>query len=176
DALAIAAPTALAAVVCFFNLWRYGLWEPDEARYAEIAREMVTGGGYLIPHLNYVIYAEKPPLLYWLTALSYHVFGISEFAARFFPATFAVLGVAITAYFALRTFGRRHAILAGAILATTPLYAVMAQVLLTDMILAVLMTIANFALYLHWREARGGFGRWWWTAAIAAIRIAAHTA
>ena len=167
DALAIAAPTVLAAVVCFFNLWRYGLWEPDEARYAEIAREMVTSGGYLIPHLNYVIYAEKPPLLYWLTALSYHVFGISEFAARFFPATFAVLGVAITAYFALRTFGRRHAILAGAILATTPLYAVMAQVLLTDMILAVLMTIANFALYLHWREARGGFGRWWWTAAIA---------
>jgi 4-amino-4-deoxy-L-arabinose transferase-like glycosyltransferase len=167
DAIAIAAPTALAAVVCFFNLWRYGLWEPDEARYAEIAREMVTGGGYLIPHLNYVIYAEKPPLLYWLTALSYHVFGTTEFAARFFPAAFAVLGVAITAYFAMRTFGRRHAILSGAILATTPLYAVMGQVLLTDMILAALVTIANFALYLHWREARGRFGKWWWIAAIA---------
>lgn len=160
-------PTALAAVVCFFNLWRYGLWEPDEARYAEIAREMVTGAGYLIPHLNYVIYVEKPPLLYWLTALSYHVFGTTEFAARFFPAMFAVLGVAVTAYFAMRTFGRRHAILSGAILATTPLYAVMAQVLLTDMILAVLVTIANFALYLHWCEARGGFGKWWWIASVA---------
>ncbi|MGC1678132.1 MAG: glycosyltransferase family 39 protein [Candidatus Binataceae bacterium] len=167
DALAIAAPTALAVVVCFFNLWRYGLWEPDEARYAEIAREMVSGASYLVPHLNYVIYVEKPPLLYWLTALSYHVFGTNEFAARFFPAIFAVLGVAVTAYFALRTFGRRHAILSGAILVTTPLYAVMAQVLLTDMILAVLVTIANFTLYLHWREARGGFGRWWWIAAIA---------
>ncbi|MGC1344018.1 MAG: glycosyltransferase family 39 protein, partial [Candidatus Binataceae bacterium] len=149
------------------NLWRYGLWEPDEARYAEIAREMVTGAGYIVPHLNYVIYAEKPPLLYWLTALSYNVFGTTEFAARFFPAAFAVLGVAVTAYFAMRTFGRRHAILSGAILATTPLYAVMAQVLLTDMILAVLVTITNFALYLHWREARGNFGRWWWIASIA---------
>jgi 4-amino-4-deoxy-L-arabinose transferase-like glycosyltransferase len=167
DALAIAAPTALAAIACFFNLWRYGLWEPDEARYAEIAREMATGTGYLVPRLNYVIYLEKPPLLYWLTALSYHVFGTTEFAARFFPAIFAVLGVAITAYFALRTFGRRHAILSGAILATTPLYAVMAQVLLTDMILAVLVTIANFALYLHWREARDGFTKWWWIASIA---------
>lgn len=167
DVLAIATPTVLAAVVCFFNLWRYGLWEPDEARYAEIAREMVTGSRYLTPHLNYVIYAEKPPLLYWLTALSYHVFGTTEFAARFFPAAFAVLGVAVTAYFAMRTFGRRHAILSGAILATTPLYAVMAQVLLTDMILAVLVTITNFALYLHWREARGNFGRWWWIASIA---------
>lgn len=105
DALAIAAPTALAVVVCFFNLWRYGLWEPDEARYAEIAREMVSGASYLVPHLNYVIYVEKPPLLYWLTALSYHVFGTNEFAARFFPAIFAVLGVAVTAYFAMRTFG-----------------------------------------------------------------------
>ncbi len=166
-ALAVAAPTALAVVVCFFNLWRYGLWEPDEARYAEIAREMVAGAGYLVPHLNYVIYAEKPPLLYWLTALSYHIFGINEFAARFFPALFAVLGVAVTAYFALRTFGRRHAILSGAILATTPLYAVIAQVLLTDMILAVLVTIANFALFLHWREDRKSFGKWWWIAVIA---------
>jgi 4-amino-4-deoxy-L-arabinose transferase-like glycosyltransferase len=166
-AVAVGIPTALAAVICFFNLWRFGLWEPDEARYAEIAREMVAGGGYLVPHLNYVVYVEKPPLLYWLTALSYHIFGVSEFAARFFPALFAVAGVAITAYFALRTFGRRHALLSGAILATTPLYAVMAQVLLTDMILAVLMTIANFALFMHWRQRSGGFGKWWWSAAVA---------
>ena len=167
DALAVAAPAAIAAVVCFFNLWRFGLWEPDESRYAEIAREMVTGGSYVVPHLNYVIYVEKPPLLYWLVALSYHIFGVTEFAARFFPAMFAVLGVAATAYFALRTFGRRHATLAGAILATTPLYAVLSQVLLTDMLLAVVMTIANFALYLHWREGRGDFGKWWWIACIA---------
>ena len=167
DAVAVVAPAALGAVICFFNLWRYGLWEPDEARYAEIAREMIQSGNYIVPHLNYVIYAEKPPLLYWLTALSYHIFGMSEFAARFFPALFAVLGIAATAYFALRTFGRRHAILSGAILAATPLYAVIAQVLLTDMILAVLMTIANFALFLHWREGRGGSGKWCWIAYLA---------
>src|SRR5262249_4625998 len=113
---------------------------------------------YLVPHLNYVIYAEKPPLLYWLTAFAFHLFGINEFAARFFVALFGVIGVAATAYFALRCFGRRHAILAGAILATTPLYAVTAQILTTDMILAVLITIANFALFLQWRDG----GRWSW--------------
>src|SRR5215831_13845528 len=47
-----------AAAIFFFNLWRYGFWEPDEARYGEIAREMVNGGSWLIPHLNYVIYVE----------------------------------------------------------------------------------------------------------------------
>ncbi len=167
DTLAIAAPAALAALVYFFNLGTYRLWEPDEARYAEIAREMAAGGGYLVPHLNYVIYIEKPPLLYWMTALAYRVFGVSEFAARFFPALFAVIGVAATAYFAMRTFGRRHAIVSGAILATTPLYAILAQVLLTDMILAVLMTIAIFALYLHWLEGGGRLGGWWWIACVA---------
>jgi len=159
-ALEVAAASTLGAVIFFFNLWRYGLWEPDEARYAEIAREMISGGSLLVPHLNYVIYVEKPPLLYWLTAFSFHVFGVNEFAARFFVAIFGVIGVAATACFAARTFGKRHALMAGAILATTPLYAVMAQVLTTDMILAALVTIANFALFLHWREG----GRWCWIA------------
>jgi 4-amino-4-deoxy-L-arabinose transferase-like glycosyltransferase len=160
---AIIAPSALAAVVFFFNLWSYGLWEPDEARYAEIAREMVQDGSFLIPHLNYVIYVEKPPLLYWLTALSFSVFGINEFAARFFVATFGVVGVAATAWFAGRFFGKRHALLAGGILATVPLYAVMAQVLTTDTVLAVFVTVANFALFTHWREG----GRWCWLAYLA---------
>ena len=95
--LASAAPAALAALIFFFNLWRYGLWEPDEARYAEIAREMVSGGSHVVPHLNYVIYVEKPPLLYWLTSFSFAIFGINEFAARLFVALFGVLGVAGTA-------------------------------------------------------------------------------
>jgi 4-amino-4-deoxy-L-arabinose transferase-like glycosyltransferase len=163
DAAPVAIAAALAAVISFFHLWSYGLWEPDEARYAEIAREMVASGNYLIPHLNYVIYIEKPPLLYWLTALSYHIFGVNEFAARFFGATFAVVGVAATSYFALRGFGRRHALLAGAILATMPIYAVLGQVLTTDMILAVLMTVASFALFMHWRDG----GKWCWLAYLA---------
>jgi 4-amino-4-deoxy-L-arabinose transferase-like glycosyltransferase len=159
----IIAPTALAATVFFFNLWKYGFWEPDEARYGEIAREMVQGGSYLVPHLNYVIYVEKPPLLYWLTSLAFGIFGINEFAARFFVTMFGVLGVAVTAWFALRCFGRRHAMLAGAILATIPLYAVMTQVLTTDVMLSVFVTLANFALFMHWRDG----GRWCWVAYVA---------
>jgi 4-amino-4-deoxy-L-arabinose transferase-like glycosyltransferase len=160
---ASAAPAALAALIFFFNLWRYGLWEPDEARYAEIAREMVSGGSLVIPHLNYVIYVEKPPLLYWLTSISFAVFGINEFAARLSVALFGVLGVAATAWFAARCFGTRHALVAGAILATIPLYATMAQVLTTDMMLTTFLTIANFALFLHWREG----GRWCWLGYVA---------
>jgi 4-amino-4-deoxy-L-arabinose transferase-like glycosyltransferase len=158
-----AALVALALFVFFANLWRYGLWEPDEARYAEIAREMLTGGNFIVPHLNYVAYVEKPPLLYWLTSMSYLVLGVNEFAARV-PVALSALVTALAAYyFALRTYGRRVAILAGAILVTTPLFAILAQVLTTDMTLTMLTTIASFALFLHRREG----GRWCWIAYIA---------
>jgi len=159
----VAALFALAAFVFFVNLWRYGLWEPDEARYAEIAREMVESRDYLVPHLNYLAYVEKPPLLYWITTLSFDAFGINEFAARVPVALSALVGVLTTFYFTLRTYGRRHAILAGAILATMPLYLVMAQVLTTDMMLTCFTTIASFAMYLHWREG----GRWCWLGYLA---------
>jgi 4-amino-4-deoxy-L-arabinose transferase-like glycosyltransferase len=159
----VAAILALSLAVCFSHLGSFGLWEPDEARYAEIAREMLQSGNLLVPHLNYVAYIEKPPLLYWMTTLSFWIFGVSEFAARLPVALSAIAGILATYFFALRAFGRRHAILAGVILATTPLYALMAQVLTTDMTLTALVTIATFSLYLHWNEG----GRWCWIAYVA---------
>jgi 4-amino-4-deoxy-L-arabinose transferase-like glycosyltransferase len=157
------AVTALAILIFFFHLGVYGLWEPDESRYAEIAREMLILHDFVVPHLNYVPYIEKPPLLYWLTAFAMRLFGINEFAARFVNASAAIIGVLAVYYFSLRAFSLRHAIGAAAILATSALYAEMGQVLTTDMLLAASITIALFALFLHWREG----GRWWWIAYIA---------
>ena len=153
----------LAAALFFFHLGTYGLWEPDEARYAEIAREMLASGNFVVPHLNYVAYIEKPPLLYWLTACSMWLFGVNEFGARFVNAAAALSSVVTIYFFALRTFDYRRAILSAAVLATSALYAVMAQVLTTDMLLTAMIAAAMFAAYLHWREG----GRWCWLAYIA---------
>ena len=73
----LAAPVVfvIAGLIFFFHLGAYGFWEPDEARYGEIAREMLALHDFIVPHLNYVAYVEKPPLLYWLTALSFRIFG-----------------------------------------------------------------------------------------------------
>ena len=143
---------ALAGTLFLFHLGTYGLWEPDEARYAEIAREMLASHNFIVPHLNYVPYIEKPPLLYWLSAGSMKLLGINEFAARLPNAGAALIGVFATYLFALRTFDHGRALLAGAVLATSALYAVMAQVLTTDLLLTAAITITMFAFFLQWRD------------------------
>ncbi len=163
ETIAVPMVFLIAGVIFFFHLGAYGFWEPDEARYGEIAREMLALRDYIAPHLNYVAYVEKPPLLYWLTALSFRIFGINEFAARLIPAASALVGLLATFIFTDRAMGRRRAIMATAILATAPLYAVMAQVLTTDMLLSALMTIVLFALFLHFKEG----GIWCWIAYVA---------
>jgi len=62
------------------------LMEPDEARYSDIASLMNRTGDYITPHLNHVVYLEKPPLCYWATALSFKIFGENEFSSRLFAA------------------------------------------------------------------------------------------
>src|SRR5882724_12534730 len=84
-----------SASLFFLPLGVRALWNSDEGRYAEIAREMLELRDWIAPHLNYVLYFEKPPLLYWLTAASFAVFGQNEFAARFWCATFGLLTVGV---------------------------------------------------------------------------------
>ena len=69
---------AVGTLLFLFNLGGRDLWEPDETRYAVVAREMVQRGNWILPHLNGDIYAEKPPLFFWLVNLS-TFFGGGEF-------------------------------------------------------------------------------------------------
>ena len=69
------------------------LFSPDEGRYAEIAREMVFDNQYLVPYLDGIIYFEKPPLMYWLSAFFLKIFGLNSWSARLPNPIFSVLGV-----------------------------------------------------------------------------------
>ena len=71
----LGAATLACTVLWFALLAHRPLFDPDEGRYAEIPREMLSGGDWVIPHLNALAYLEKPPLQYWLTALTYRVLG-----------------------------------------------------------------------------------------------------
>lgn len=58
------------------------LFDWDEINFAEIAREMVILDNYIQVHVNYVPFTEKPPLFFWLQAISMNLFGVGEYAAR----------------------------------------------------------------------------------------------
>jgi 4-amino-4-deoxy-L-arabinose transferase-like glycosyltransferase len=82
------ATAALLLPMFFFlhGLDAFPLRDNNEGLYAEIAREMLAGGNFIVPHLNGVPYIEKPPLLYWLCALSMKLFGVTPAAARLVSA------------------------------------------------------------------------------------------
>jgi len=137
----------------FYALWIGGhaLFTPDEGRYSEIAREMVVTGDYITPRLNGVAFLDKPVLYYWLQASAIQLFGLKEWALRFWPAFMGVLGCVLT-YFTGRTlFNRRTGILAAVILATSPLYYGAAHYANLDLEVAVLISITLFfsVLALH---------------------------
>ncbi|MGZ3535706.1 MAG: ArnT family glycosyltransferase, partial [Thermodesulfobacteriota bacterium] len=73
---------AIGIALFFFNLGGRDLWEPDETRYAVVAQEMKETGNWILPHLNGEIYAEKPPLFFWLVNLSTSFLGNNEFTNR----------------------------------------------------------------------------------------------
>jgi 4-amino-4-deoxy-L-arabinose transferase-like glycosyltransferase len=98
--------------------WR-DVWNPDEARYAEVAREMRLLGTWAVPHLNGEVYTQKPPLLFWSIAFcGWLTGGIDETAARL-PSALAAIGTLLLVYrMGERFFGRRAGWLAAAVFVT----------------------------------------------------------
>ncbi len=147
----------LSYVFLFHALGDYSLKEPDEGRYAEIPREMVESGNYIVPYLNYARYFEKPPLLYWSVALSYKAFGVSEWSFRFPNAMFAFLSVLALYVLGRRWFGPQSAFLSALVLLSSMGFFSMARIVTTDMLLSFCLTVALLCFYGYYREKKSPF-------------------
>lgn len=71
------------------------LFDWDEINFAESAREMIVTGNYLDVQINYETFWEKPPLFFWMQAVSMKIFGINEFAARFPNAICGIISLIV---------------------------------------------------------------------------------
>ncbi len=151
---------ALCCLLFFYRLGVPGLTDPDEGRYAEIAREMLVLQDYLTPHLNFLPYLEKPPLVYWLTALSLRFGGLNEWAARAIPALSALGGVLAVYWLAARLWGARTAFLAGLVTATSSGYFLLAHLLTLDMSLTCFMTWGIGLTYVALRNQERRYLPW----------------
>ncbi len=84
---------AVSIVIVYLIGLTFPLVGPDEPRYAQVAREMFERSDWITPTLGGFNWFEKPALLYWLQIASYHIFGVSEFSARFGSAIFGLLTI-----------------------------------------------------------------------------------
>jgi 4-amino-4-deoxy-L-arabinose transferase-like glycosyltransferase len=147
----------LAAILYLPGLGRPALWEPDEGRYAEIAREMVVSGDYVTPRDDFELYFEKPPLVYWANAASIKLFGVNEFAVRLPAALFSIGQIVVTAALAEAIFGGLPGFFAALALALMPLFYGFATFSTLDPALAFFLTAALATFYKAARD--GPFSR-----------------
>ena len=133
------------------------LFEPDEGRYAEIPREMIATGDGLTPRLNGVLYFDKPPLYYWLTAASIRVFGLNEFSVRFWSVLFALVGIALAFLLGRTLAGVRFGALAALLLGTSPLYLAMGHISTIDMTVSILLSVCITCFWYASRSPPGGW-------------------
>ena len=140
---------AFVAVALFAWLGTRGLNEPDESRYAEVGREMAASGDWLMPRLNGFEHLQKPPLLYWTTALSFRLFGVNEWAARLACALPALGTLYLTWFLSTALFGPQSRAAAVLILLSSCEFVLLSRALTPDMMLTFWVTLAIACLVKH---------------------------
>lgn len=151
----------IACLIYLPHLGTAALWEPDEGRYAEIAREMVVSGDYITPRDDWVRYFEKPPLVYWVTAAAIRTLGRNETAVRLPVALASIAQIAITEVLAESMFGEPAGAAAALCLALSPLFFGFSRFLTLDPFLALLVTAALAGFYAATRKTNLGAARKW---------------
>jgi 4-amino-4-deoxy-L-arabinose transferase-like glycosyltransferase len=159
--------------VLLYPCLSFRLFEPDEGRYAEIPREMLLRGDWLVPYLGGEPYLDKPPLLYWLVMASYRLLGIHDWSARLVPAL-AVHGTILLTYlFGRRLVGERGAFWGSLCLALAPGFVGIGRLLVLDGLLAFWVVLSLFAAY---EALRAACLRWsWWLVSAAACGLGVLT-
>ena len=165
--------TFMAGILFLPSLFTRDLWNPDEPRYMEVAREMVLLDDYLVPHLNGELYPDKPPMFFWLTAGLYRA-GFGYNAGRI-VAVLASLGTVLLTYFlGCRLFSRQGGLFAALATLTAGIFLATSKMGVIDPLLAFFTTGSIYAGL----RAMGGEGlrfRQWWLISYAAAGLAILT-
>jgi Aminoarabinose transferase C-terminal domain/Dolichyl-phosphate-mannose-protein mannosyltransferase len=138
----------LFAAVWFSSLGTRSLVHTDEGRYSALALEMAHSGDLITPRLNGLLYFEKPALQYWMGALSFRLFGVTEFSARLWSGLAGFLTVLAVGLTAGRLWGRAAGVQALAICGSTTWIVCASHVLTLDAGLTLFLTLNLCAVLL----------------------------
>jgi 4-amino-4-deoxy-L-arabinose transferase-like glycosyltransferase len=116
-----------------------------DAVHAQLAKTMVTSGDWVTMRLDGILYLEKAPLIYWMIAIFYKVFGVADWVARL-PVAFASIGLALlTVLFGMWAFGRRAGFYAGLVMSTCVGLFLFTRILIPDVMLTFTIELAMWA-------------------------------
>jgi 4-amino-4-deoxy-L-arabinose transferase-like glycosyltransferase len=121
------------------------LMDDVDAVNGQIARNMLTSGDWVTARLDGVIDLEKPPLIYWLIAGSYKIFGVHDWSARIPVAMFAIGLALLTCAFGIWAFGRKAGFYAGLCMATCVGIFLFTRILISDVMLTFTIALAMWA-------------------------------
>ena len=134
---------ALAAAVVFFtNLGVTALWDLDEPLYASCAREMWQRGDWVVPRYNGDYFFDKPPLMFWTMIAGFEMFGVNEFAARFWSAVLGVGTALLTYHLGRLLFNAKVGFWAGLAMSSHILFTISARAATVDAALTLVTTLA----------------------------------
>ena len=150
---------SLLCLLFFLHIGLRPLANPDEGRYAGMGLEMVRSGDWIVPHLNGLIYFEKPPLGYWFVALGEKIFGATLFGARFFNALFSLLTCGVLYRFCKRFLSQKVGLWAAFIYGTCGLTFGMSQMLTLDNALTFFLTTTLLLFVSGFLEKDAGKSR-----------------
>jgi dolichol-phosphate mannosyltransferase len=161
----------LVAGLLFFTKLRAPLLEPQEPRYAEIPRQMLQEGNWIVPTLYGEPYLDKPPLLYWLVMASYSLFGVSDQSARLVPGLAGVLTVLTTYLWGRRVAGERAGLCGALVLCLSPGFIYRERMLTFDSVLCLWVVAALAAAHTALASPRLRKGWWLASAAICGLGL-----
>lgn len=146
----------LVAILVFFtNLGGYALFDEDEPKNAVCGREMYERGDWIVPTFNAQLRTDKPILIYWLMQISFRLFGVSEYAARFGSAFLAVGTTLLTYHLGRKLYSADIGLLAGVIVCTSLMFSAVGRSVTPDSVLIFCLTLA-FTSYVWAVTARRG--------------------
>ncbi len=171
------ASAGFAALLVLFlvlpGLGRAPFDDPGEGQHAEIAREAWVSGDLLDLRLNGVRYFDKPPLLYWLIALDFRAWGVSEWAARLPSVLGAALAAAATALLGARLLNPMGGALAGAALGSCALFVVFARYVRPETLFVAAIQLGLTGLLLTLCEGGTSTSRRWSIFGCTSLGVAA---
>jgi len=147
-----------AAIVYLAGNARMGLWDRDEPRYAQCSRQMLQSGDWVVPRIYDKLRTQKPPFIYWCQATAMSLFGsegnAGAFSARV-PSVVAMLAtLVLLAVIVTRHSGAEQAMWTVLVMASSAMTIMAAKICLTDSVLILFITVAQFCLYAIWRGNR----------------------